>query len=214
MYNRKLSVLDQIITQIDDAIRTVLSDAPLPDRPSPANTVNDADLSQSERERALGLMRVNHTGEICAQALYQGQALTAKLPNVREQMKEAASEEIDHLAWCEDRINELGGRTSLLNPVFYTLSFGLGASAGIISDKLSLGFVAATEDQVCDHLQSHLEQLPKDDLKSRAVVKEMLADEERQAQAALDAGGYDFPIPVKKFMTLVSTIMTKGSYRI
>ncbi|RZO17661.1 MAG: 2-polyprenyl-3-methyl-6-methoxy-1,4-benzoquinone monooxygenase, partial [SAR92 clade bacterium] len=176
--------------------------------------VNDADLSQSERERALGLMRVNHTGEICAQALYQGQALTAKLPNVREQMKEAASEEIDHLAWCEDRINELGGRTSLLNPVFYTLSFGLGASAGIISDKLSLGFVAATEDQVCDHLQSHLEQLPKDDLKSRAVVKEMLADEERHAQAALDAGGYDFPIPVKKFMTLVSTIMTKGSYRI
>ena len=160
MYNRKLSVLDQIITQIDDALRTVSSDAPLPERPSPANSVDDAELTQSERERAIGLMRVNHTGEICAQALYQGQALTAKLPDVREQMKEAASEEIDHLAWCENRINDLGGRTSLLNPVFYALSFGMGASAGIVSDKLSLGFVAATEDQVCDHLQSHLEQLP------------------------------------------------------
>ena len=214
MYNRKLSVLDQIITQIDDALRTVSSGAPLPERPSPANSVDDAELTQSERERAIGLMRVNHTGEICAQALYQGQALTAKLPDVREQMKKAASEEIDHLAWCENRINDLGGRTSLLNPVFYALSFGMGASAGIVSDKLSLGFVAATENQVCDHLQSHLEQLPKEDLKSRAVVEEMLADEERHAQAALDAGGYDFPTPVKRFMTLFSTIMTTGSYRI
>jgi len=212
--NRQLSILDQFITQIDHGLRTVLADAPPPERVSPARDQQDAELSSKDRDHAIGLMRVNHTGEVCAQALYQGQALTAKLPGVREQMREAAVEEVDHLAWCEDRIKDLGGRTSLLNPLFYAASFGIGAGAGLISDKLSLGFVAATEDQVCSHLKTHLDQLPQDDLKSRAVVQEMLADEERHAQAALDAGGYKFPSPVKKAMTLISAVMTKGSYRV
>jgi len=212
--NRQLSILDQFITQIDHGLRTVLADAPPPERVSPASDQKDVELSSKDRDHAIGLMRVNHTGEVCAQALYQGQALTAKLPGVREQMREAAVEEVDHLAWCEDRIKDLGGRTSLLNPLFYAASFGIGAGAGLISDKLSLGFVAATEDQVCSHLKTHLDQLPKDDLKSRAVVQEMLADEERHAQAALDAGGYKFPSPVKKAMTLISAVMTKGSYRV
>ena len=214
MSNRQLSILDQFITQIDHGLRTVLADAPPPERVSPASDQKDVELSSKDRDHAIGLMRVNHTGEVCAQALYQGQALTAKLPGVREQMREAAVEEVDHLAWCEDRIKDLGGRTSLLNPLFYAASFGIGAGAGLISDKLSLGFVAATEDQVCSHLKTHLDQLPQDDLKSRAVVQEMLADEERHAQAALDAGGYKFPSPVKKAMTLISAVMTKGSYRI
>jgi len=212
--NRQLSILDQFITQIDHGLRTVLADAPPPERVSPASDQKDVELSSKDRDHAIGLMRVNHTGEVCAQALYQGQALTAKLPGVREQMREAAVEEVDHLAWCEDRIKDLGGRTSLLNPLFYAASFGIGAGAGLISDKLSLGFVAATEDQVCSHLKTHLDQLPQDDLKSRAVVQEMLADEERHAQAALDAGGYKFPSPVKKAMTLISAVMTKGSYRV
>jgi ubiquinone biosynthesis monooxygenase Coq7 len=212
--NRKLSVLDQLITQIDHGLRTVLGDAPTPERVSPAFNVQDTELSSKDRDHAVALMRVNHTGEVCAQALYQGQALTAKLPDVREQMKEAAIEEVDHLAWCEERIKYLGGRTSLLNPIFYAASFGIGAGAGLISDKLSLGFVAATEDQVCSHLKTHLDQLPAEDLKSRAIVEEMLADEERHAQAALDAGGYAFPSPVKQAMTLMSSVMTKGSYKI
>ena len=214
MSNRQLSILDQFITQIDHGLRTVLADAPAPERVSPASDQQDIELSSKDRNHAIGLMRVNHTGEVCAQALYQGQALTAKLPGVREQMREAAVEEVDHLAWCEDRIKDLGGRTSLLNPLFYAASFGIGAGAGLISDKLSLGFVAATEDQVCSHLKTHLDQLPQEDLKSRAVVQEMLADEERHAQAALDAGGYKFPSPVKKAMTLISAVMTKGSYRV
>lgn len=214
MSHRKLSVLDKLITQVDHGIRTVLFDAPSPDRESPADEIQQDELSDKDRDHAIGLMRVNHTGEVCAQALYQGQALTAKLSDVREQMKEAATEEIDHLAWCEDRIKELGGRTSLLNPLFYAMSFGIGAGAGIISDKLSLGFVAATEDQVCSHLKNHLDQLPEDDLKSRAVVEEMLADEERHAQAALDAGGYEFPHQVKQVMTKISAVMTKSSYKI
>jgi ubiquinone biosynthesis monooxygenase Coq7 len=214
MSHRKLSALDNLITQFDHGLRTVLFDAPSPERASPAREISETDLSDKDRDHAIGLMRVNHTGEVCAQALYQGQALTAKLPDVREQMKEAATEEIDHLAWCEDRIKELGGRTSMLNPVFYAMSFGIGAGAGIISDKLSLGFVAATEDQVCSHLKTHLDKLPDEDLRSRAVVKEMLADEERHAQAALDAGGYQFPHPIKQAMTAISAVMTKSSYRV
>ena len=155
MSHRKLSVLDKLITQVDHGIRTVLFDAPSPDRESPADEIQQDELSDKDRDHAIGLMRVNHTGEVCAQALYQGQALTAKLSDVREQMKEAATEEIDHLAWCEDRIKELGGRTSLLNPLFYAMSFGIGAGAGIISDKLSLGFVAATEAVSYTHLRAH-----------------------------------------------------------
>jgi ubiquinone biosynthesis monooxygenase Coq7 len=181
---------------------------------SPANQIDESELTDEERKHAIGLMRVNHAGEVCAQALYQGQALTAKLPEVGEQMEHAAEEEIDHLAWCEERIHELGGRTSALNPVWYAMSFGIGAGAGLISDKLSLGFVAATEDQVCDHLQKHLQELPANDQKSRTIVEHMLDDEARHAETALNAGGHRFPAPVKKLMTLVSSAMTGSSYRL
>lgn len=214
MANRQLSGLDHILTQLDQGLRTVLGNAPSPQRVSPATGVAESELSEQERGQAIGLMRVNHAGEICAQALYQGQALTAKLPEVGAQMEHAAEEEIDHLAWCEERIQELGGNTSALNPLWYAMSFGIGAGAGLISDKLSLGFVAATEEQVCTHLEKHLEELPANDSKSRAIVEQMLDDEARHAQTALDAGGHRFPAPAKKLMTLVSAAMTGSSYRL
>ena len=214
MTNRKLTALDRVLAQLDQGLRTAFSGAPQPGRKSPADTLADADLSDKDRAHAIGLMRVNHTGEVCAQALYQGQALTAKLPEVREQMKHSAAEEIDHLAWCEERINNLGGQISLLNPIWYAMSFGIGAGTGLINDKLSLGFVAATEDQVSAHLSKHLSDLPKEDLKSRAIVEEMLVDEQCHAQTAREAGGYEFPSPVKKLMTLASSAMTLSSYRL
>lgn len=157
-------------------------------------------------------MRVNHAGEVCAQALYRGQALTAKLPTVREEMKQAADEEVDHLAWCEERLHQLDSHTSLLNPLWYSLSFCIGAGAGLINDRLSLGFVAATEDQVCNHLKSHLQKLPEQDQKSRAVVAQMLKDEAKHAHAAIKAGGITFPQTVKTLMTAASKAMTKSSY--
>lgn len=214
MAQRQLSLLDKLLDQIDSGLRTSFGSAPAPNRVSPAQAVEEPELTEEQRQHAIGLMRVNHAGEICAQALYQGQALTAKLPHVGEQMRESAAEEIDHLAWCEQRIHQLGGKTSALNPVWYTMSFTLGAGAGLISDKLSLGFVAATEDQVCNHLEKHLQQLPEDDTKSRSIVEQMLVDEAQHAESALAAGGHKFPKPVKALMTLVSSAMTKSSYKI
>lgn len=213
--SRHLSLIDNFIINADRALRTLAAGGDMTcERPSPARPLDEAELNDSERKQAAALMRVNHTGEVCAQALYQGQALTAKLPQVRSEMEKAAEEEIDHLVWCQERIDSLGSHTSYLNPVWYGLSFAIGAGAGLVSDKVSLGFVAATEDQVCKHLQSHLEQLPVTDLRSRAVVGQMLEDEARHADMALNAGGYNFPTPVKGIMTLVSKAMTKTSYYI
>ena len=212
--SRRLSLLDSLLIQVDHALRTVAVDKPPHDRLSPAKEESEQELTEQEKSHAAGLMRVNHTGEVCAQALYQGQALTAKLTSVRSEMEQAADEEIDHLAWCQERVKQLGSHTSLLNPLWYGLSFGIGATTGLISDKLSLGFVAATEDQVCKHLESHLNQLPPQDDKSRAIVEQMLDDEAKHAGAALDAGGLKFPAPVKGLMTIVSKAMTKTSYRI
>lgn len=214
MGKRHLSTIDRLIDQLDAALRTSLSGAPVPHRQSPSTEVEEAELTEDQRQHALGLMRVNHAGEVCAQALYQGQALTAKLPEVGDQMREAADEEIDHLAWCEQRIEQLGGKTSSLNPLWYGMSFAMGAGAGLISDKLSLGFVAATEEQVCQHLEKHLDELPAEDLKSRSIVEQMLEDEARHAESALDAGGHRFPKPVLKLMTLVSSAMTNSSYKL
>lgn len=214
MGQRQLSMLDNILNQIDSGLRTSFSGAPSPQRVSPAQDLFEPELTDKQRQHAIGLMRVNHAGEICAQALYQGQALTAKLPEVGDKMKESAEEEIDHLAWCEQRIEELGGKTSVLNPAWYAMSFALGAGAGLVSDKLSLGFVAATENQVCDHLKKHLEELPLEDDKSRLIVEQMLVDEAQHAESALKAGGHVFPKPIKQFMTLVSSAMTKTSYKI
>lgn len=210
-----LSLIDQLVINADRALRTLGAGSDLHcERPSPARALDEAELSDSERRQAAALMRVNHTGEVCAQALYQGQALTAKLPQVRQEMEHAAEEEIDHLVWCRERIDALGSHTSYLNPLWYGLSFAIGAGAGLVSDKVSLGFVAATEDQVCRHLQSHLQLLPPQDARSRAVVELMLEDEARHADTALAAGGYRFPAPVKGLMMLVSKAMTKTSYRI
>lgn len=211
---RRFSLLDSLLIQVDQALRTVAVDNPPHDRPSPAKKASEQELTEQEKAHAAGLMRVNHTGEVCAQALYQGQALTAKLTSVRSEMEHAADEEIDHLAWCQERVNQLGSHTSVLNPLWYGLSFGIGATTGLISDKLSLGFVAATEDQVCQHLEHHLEKLPAQDEKSRSIVEQMLEDEAKHADAALAAGGLKFPAPVKVLMTVVSKAMTKSSYRI
>ncbi|WP_308363883.1 MULTISPECIES: 2-polyprenyl-3-methyl-6-methoxy-1,4-benzoquinone monooxygenase [unclassified Microbulbifer] len=214
MSERKLTGLDRLLLQADRALRTLSPGAPAHGRPSPARVEEEAELTETERKHAAGLMRVNHSGEVCAQALYQGQALTAKLPEVRGEMERAADEEIDHLAWCEQRLRELDSRPSLLNPLWYGLSFGLGAAAGKVSDRVSLGFVAATEERVCDHLQSHLNRLPEGDRKSRAVVEQMLIDEEKHGHTALAAGGARFPAPVKGLMSLVSKVMTSASYRV
>lgn len=215
MPNRHLNLIDTFIINADRALRTLAAGSDMTsERVSPARPLDEADLSEAERKKSAALMRVNHTGEVCAQALYQGQAFTAKLPDVRAEMEKAAEEEIDHLVWCQERIDSLGSHTSYLNPVWYGLSFAIGAGAGLVSDKVSLGFVAATEDQVCKHLQDHLTQLPNSDLRSRAVVEQMLEDEARHADMALNAGGYNFPAPVKGLMTLVSKVMTTTSYRI
>ena len=211
----QLSFLDRLIVEADRALRTLAGASDLTaERPTPAKTLDESELSTAEKKHAAALMRVNHAGEVCAQGLYQGQALTAKLPNVRTEMEKAAAEEVDHLVWCQERIDQLDGHTSYLNPLWYGLSFAIGAGAGLVSDRVSLGFVAATEQQVCRHLQEHLQQLPVQDYKSRAVVEQMLDDEARHGNAALAAGGFDFPFPVKGAMTLVSKVMTMTSYRI
>ncbi len=211
---RHYSPADRLLMQADSALRTLLPFSGQPTRPSPAVLKNETELNESETRHVAGLMRINHTGEVCAQALYQGQALTARLPQVRRAMEQAADEEIDHLAWCEQRIRQLGSHTSVLNPLFYGLSFGIGATAGLISDRISLGFVAATEDQVCKHLDEHLGQLPANDDKSRVILEQMREDEQQHATAAIEAGGLRFPAPVKFGMSLVSKVMTKATYRI
>lgn len=209
--NRQLTGVDHLLMNADRALRTLTSNTRPALRPSPALQEAECSLTVDERKLSCGLMRVNHTGEVCAQALYQGQALTAKLPGVRADMERAAEEEIDHLAWCEERVMQLGGHLSVLNPVWYGMSFGLGAAAGLISDKVSLGFVSAIEDQVCEHLEEHLQTLPPLDEKSRVIVEKMLEDEAHHSHAALAAGGVPFPAPVKKGMTLVSRLMTRTS---
>ncbi|MBG4622123.1 2-polyprenyl-3-methyl-6-methoxy-1,4-benzoquinone monooxygenase [Pseudomonas aeruginosa] len=212
--DRHYSPIDRFLLQADSALRTLLPFSGQPARPSPAIVEPDGELSEEDTRHIAGLMRINHTGEVCAQALYQGQSLTAKLPEVREAMEEAAEEEIDHLAWCEQRIRQLGSRPSVLNPIFYGLSFGGGAAAGLVSDRVSLGFVAAPEAQVCKHLDEHLAQIPQEDRKSRAILEQMRIDEQQHSRTALAAGGRRFPAPVKLGMSLLAKVMTKSTYRI
>lgn len=209
-----MSFIDNSILNLDRALRTLVPNAAKASRPSPADTLPETQLSEQERRHSIGLMRINHTGEVCAQALYSGQALTAKLATVREEMDEAAAEEIDHLVWCEQRLHELGSNTSRLNPLFFGASFAIGASAGLISDRLSLGFVAATEEQVCLHIDKHLDSLPAEDGKSKAILEQMRIDEAKHQAAALASGGLVFPQPVMKTMTLISKVMTKSTYRV
>jgi ubiquinone biosynthesis monooxygenase Coq7 len=211
---RQLSPLDRLIEGADTVLRTLNPSASQAQRESPAREESDTELDSDQRKHVAGLMRINHTGEVCAQALYQGQALTAKLPEVRQEMENAAREEVDHLVWCEERLQQLGSHTSHLNPVFYGLSFLLGAAAGVAGDKYSLGFVAATEERVCQHLREHLEKLPEDDIKSRRILEQMLEDEQQHGDLAREAGGTDFPEPVKKAMTAISRLMTESTYRV
>lgn len=212
---RHYSLADRLTLQADAMLRTLVPFSNQPARPSPALAqCEDPSLDAADRKHIAGLMRINHTGEVCAQALYQGQALTAHRPEIREAMEHAAAEEIDHLVWCEERVKELGSRTSILNPLFYGLSFAIGAGAGAISDKISLGFVAATEDQVCKHLDDHLQQIPMTDAKSRSILKQMRIDEEEHSTNAISAGGYRFPAPVKAGMSLLAKVMTGSTCRI
>lgn len=211
---RHYSPADRLLMQADAALRTLLPFSGQPTRPSPAIPLDETPLADADRRHVAGLMRINHTGEVCAQGLYQGQALTARREDVRDAMEQAADEEIDHLAWCEQRLRQLESRPSVLNPLFYGLSFGIGAGAGLISDRLSLGFVAATEDQVCKHLDEHLGQLPAEDRKSRAILEQMRVDEQEHSTNAIAAGGLRFPAPVKAGMSLLAKVMTKATYRI
>ena len=195
------NVLDTLISEVDNALRTLFPPAQrMSARPSPAEQLADTNLSSKEKKHIAGLMRVNHAGEVCAQALYQGQALTAQLTHIKKQMSDAAAEETDHLAWCEMRLAELNSKPSILNPFWYGGSMLLGAIAGFAGDKISLGFVVETERQVSAHLQRHLDNLPEHDKKSQAILVKMKEDEEHHAAT------------VKQLMRIVSKLMTKSSY--
>ena len=206
-------MIDHLIIEFDKALRTLFVAAPTL-RPLPGDTIPEAELSDTERQHAAGLMRVNHCGEICAQALYQGQALTSRDPAVKKALELAAWEETEHLNWTERRIEELGGQKSLLNPLWYAGSLGLGIVAGALGDKWNLGFLAETERQVEGHLDSHLAQLPEQDQRSRAIVEQMKQDEIKHAEMALHHGAAELPEPVKQAMKLSSKIMTTIAYRI
>ncbi len=212
MTARRYSPIDALLMQVDAGLRTVFGRPAVTERANPAERESDGELSEGERVRAARLMRVNHAGEVAAQGLYQGQALTARLARVREKMERAAAEENDHLAWCRQRIEELGGHTSVLNPLWYAGSMAIGAAAGRAGDRWSLGFVAETEQQVVAHLERHLTGLPPQDNRSRAVLEQMKEDEGRHATAALRAGGASLPEPIRRLMGLTSKVMTGTAY--
>lgn len=209
-----MSPIDRLIIEFDTALRSVVGGANA-GRPTPDSqaTVKHS-LDAAERKHAAGLMRVNHVGEVCAQALYQSQKLVARDPQIREMLEHSAQEEMDHLAWCETRLKELDSHTSYLNPFWYAGSFAIGLLAGLAGDKWSLGFVAETEKQVEAHLENHLEKLPLEDQRSRAIVDQMRIDEIEHGQAALHAGGATLPEPIQKIMQTVSKIMTTTAYKI
>jgi 3-demethoxyubiquinol 3-hydroxylase len=212
MNRRHYSPLDQLLMNIDQGLRTVFGEPAQTGRPHPARSAPEQPLADYEQRESARLLRVNHTGEVCAQALYQGQALTAREERVKEAMQRAAAEENDHLAWCAGRIRELGGHTSVLNPLFYGGSLAIGALAGLAGDRWSLGFLAETERQVVQHLDGHLERLPAADAKSRAIVEQMKVDEGEHASAAIAAGGSELPGPVRKLMRTSSKLMTSTTY--
>ena len=212
MTSRSFSIIDSIINEVDKGLRTSFGPAPRADRANPAVDKPDNEIPDRERELAGRFMRINHAGEICAQGLYQGQALTARLPRVRKKMEEAAQEENDHIAWTADRISELGGHASYLNPFWYAGSFALGAMAGLAGDKWSLGFVAETEKQVVKHLESHLDKLSPTDEKSRAILEQMRIDEGKHATTAMTAGAASFPRPIQRLMQFTSRIFTRTTY--
>ena len=210
---RNLSFLDRFLVEVDQSLRATIATPETSERPNPAQQVQTlAELSEEEKKRSAQLMRINHAGEVSAQGLYRGQALTAKLPEVRSQMERAALEENDHLAWCGQRLAELDSYKSRLNPIWYWGSFSMGALAGLAGDKWSLGFVKETEDQVEQHLAEHLGKLPANDLPSTVILQQMKEDEIRHGQMAQQAGGAKLPFPLRKLaMPLLSKIMTSSA---
>lgn len=209
---RSFSPLDRLLITIDDGLRTVFGRPPSTGRPAPDAGIDEEPLSEEQRRLVEGLMRVNHTGEVCAQALYSAQALTARDPEVRERMRRAADEENDHLLWCESRVHELGGHLSYLNPLWYAGSFATGAIAGMAGDKWNLGFVVETERQVEGHLDEHLARLPPADRRSRAILEQMRTDEISHAAMAERAGAVELPGPIRRLMTVQSKIMTTVAF--
>jgi 3-demethoxyubiquinol 3-hydroxylase len=209
---RELSLVDRLIVNFDQGLRTVFGQPQITERSNPAETIPETDLSEHEKQLAARLMRINHTGEVCAQALYQGQALTAKTAAVHQSMQRAAQEENDHLEWCETRLKEFNDHKSFLNPFWYVGSFAMGAIAGMAGDKWSLGFVAETERQVVKHLDDHLKTLPINDKKSRAILEQMKIDEKHHATEAIKAGGAPLPETIKFAMRQTSKLMTSTVY--
>jgi ubiquinone biosynthesis monooxygenase Coq7 len=212
--DRNFTRIDRIIVSLDEALRVSTGGAPSPQRPNPAGDLDAAELDEEQQRHVAGLMRINHSGEVCAQALYAGQAATARDEATRLAMQSAADEEIDHLSWCEDRLRELDSRPSLLNPLWYAGSFAIGAAAGIAGDDWSLGFVRETENQVEAHLQDHLDRLPAGDVRSQAILDQMKVDEARHAAMAEAAGARDLPLPVQRAMAFTAGIMKALAYRI
>jgi len=214
MQERRLTPLDRLLAGANNALRIIGAPAGRSARQNPAGDVPDAELGDPQKRHAAGLMRVNHAGEVAAQGLYQGHAAVARNAEIESQMQRAANEEFDHLAWCEQRLTELGAGPSRLSPFWYAGAFVIGAASGILGDKWSLGFIAETEKQVCAHLDSHLEHLPEDDARSRAIVKRMRDEEEEHGENARNAGAAELPDPVQRLMRLTAKVMTTTAYRL
>ncbi len=212
MLERQLSPIDKLLVSANNALRTVAAPAGRTIRHNPAADIDGTDLDSKQRAHAAGLMRVNHAGEVAAQALYQGHAAVARDKTLQAQMKQAANEEFDHLSWCEQRIQELGSAPSRLSPLWYAGAYAIGAASGVVGDKWSLGFIAETEKQVCAHLEAHLEQLPKADAKSRAIVEQMRNEEAKHGENAIEAGAARLPRPIVQLMRATAKIMTKTAY--
>jgi len=204
-------MLDQVILEFDKALRTVFAAAPT-SRVRPGAELPEAELTSAEKQQAAALMRVNHVGEVCAQALYQGQALSSRDPATRDKLTQAAWEETEHLNWTEKRIEELGGRKSLLNPAWYAGSLAMGLLAGALGDRWNLGFLAETERQVGAHLKDHLQRLPEQDERSKAILRQMAEDEAHHAEMAVQLGAAELPAPIKALMTASSKVMTGTAY--
>ena len=209
-----MNLIDLLINEVDKGLKYSTQNYQTESRPYPADNIEQDSLNEFEKNHSAGLMRVNHSGEVCAQALYRGQALTAKLGDTRAKMEQAASEELDHLSWCNKRLEELNDKPSVLNPIWYGMSFSMGAVAGLIGDNWSLGFVHETEEQVVKHLDGHLDKLSKKDFKTKAIIEQMRIDEEQHSHDALEAGAEILPDEIKNLMSKVAKVMTKSSYHI
>ena len=211
---RSYTPIDRFIIGIDNALRMAAGKTDEAQRQNPAESVPEVVMEEDNRKHAAGLMRINHAGEVCAQALYAGQAVTARNPVLQAELKQAANEEIDHLSWCKERLDELDSKPSLLDPFWYAGSFAIGTVAGLTGDGWSLGFLKETENQVEAHLEGHIEKLPPEDARSRAILDQMKIDEAKHAKMAEDSGAYDLPRPVKRLMKVTAGVMKAIAYRV